>query len=141
MNLTLRYEAEDNLIINNYLDAPDIRAAPMLMMAYFPRKLQCFTDGTTLWAITPGTPLNGTPYNLSSKTGMLEQPRMTEWGVYVKALADVPVGLADPFNLTSILVPVANGSWTTYKIDYRLQSRGNDWFANLYASPPANSGN
>ncbi|WVR18084.1 baseplate hub [Burkholderia phage Bm1] len=137
MGLTLRYEAVDGLVIHNYLEAPDMRAVPMLMMTYFPTRLQCFTDGVTLWAITPGTPIKGSVYELNDQTGLLEQPRMTEWGVYCKALADVPINLASSFNLTSKLVPVSNGNWTTYKIDYRLQSRGNDWFANLYASPPA----
>lgn len=137
MGLTLIYKAKQ-LTITRFVAPPNIRAVPTAIMDFFRGRIFVYTDGISLIATDPNAPINQEVImNVSSDTGMIGMPKVTQWGVDVVVLGDFPISLGDSFKLKSLLVKGVDGFWVTNSIRYSLKTRANDWYATLSAMAPA----
>lgn len=86
----------------------------------------------TLIVTDPKTPLNMTPIQVNSNTGMVGVPEITERGVRVKMLITNEVQIGAPVVLTSKVNPAVNGEWYIYQLEFEVASRIEPFYWIMY---------
>lgn len=76
-----------------------------------------------------------TPFELSSSTGMIGVPEITEIGVRVKMLIRGEISIGQQINLTSKLYPAVNGAYKVIKLAYIIASRETPFYYILDLRP------
>lgn len=75
---------------------------------------------------------------ISPTTGLVGYPTFTSIGIQFRTLFNPSLGLGNRVQLENSILDTANGLWTTYLIDYTLESQmpEGQWFADVMAAPP-----
>lgn len=76
-------------------------------------------------------PKGGVVKILSASSGMIEIPKLTQFGVDVRALMDSSVRVGDRVSVQSELVPSANGQYWVYAITYVGSLRGTEFYVDF----------
>jgi len=85
--------------------------------------VDAFVDDTQLVLKDAFLPLDGDVLNLSSETGMIGVPNITEQGLKIAFLYNPSVKLGGAINVTSVINPSVNGLYVIYKLNFALSSR------------------
>lgn len=115
----------------------NVAALPVMLQAMYRKDIAVYIDDDKLIVKSIFKALNGPVIDVNVNTGLIGVPAMTEWGVRFMTLADVAVKIGGAVKLTSIMNPALNGTYVVTSVEYTLESRGNSWYANWHASPPA----
>lgn len=120
MNLSVQFEATDKQIQNYTYTGSALKQVNALSDL---GSVDCFIDGQTLVVKDKGKPLQNVRYALNSKNGMIGIPEPTDWGVRVRSFLVPNARIGCGIDLTSVLNPLLNGAYTTYKLGFQIASR------------------
>lgn len=73
-------------------------------------------------------PLKGRARVLNLDTGMVGIPEFTEQGLKVRMLFDNQTDLGYGLDVTSVMLPAANGEYVVYKLQFELSNRDEPWY-------------
>jgi hypothetical protein len=82
-----------------------------------------FVDDDILVVKDAAVPIRGAVRELSSATGMIGIPEITEQGIRVKYLLDNVSRLGGGLDITSSVYPAVNGSYIIYKLGFEIANR------------------
>jgi hypothetical protein len=82
-----------------------------------------FVDDDILVVKDVGVPIRGAVRELSSATGMIGIPEITEQGIRVKYLLDNISRLGGGLDIVSTVYPAVNGSYIIYKLGFEISNR------------------
>ena len=120
LGLTLQFEAEDRPVKNFSV----VGNNSAMFKALEQSGVQVYQDGSKLVVKSSvSTPLDGPRLVVNKDTGMVGIPQITELGVSVQILYQPGVRVGDAIELTSVLNPSANGSYTIYDLKFALATR------------------
>lgn len=120
LNSTLIFQTADKNIGNYAYTGPALNQINRLGSA---GGINAFSDNATLILKTIGLPISNTTRILSSETGMIGIPELTERGVKVKFLLDNRTALGGGMDIKSTIYPAANGSYVIYKLSFEVTNR------------------
>lgn len=131
MGLTPQFQATDKQIANySYTGS----AAGQVDHIADLGSIDLFIDGTTLVCKNRGAPLNNVTHVLSSSTGMVGKPELTQYGVKVTSLLAPTARIGAKLSLTSALNPLLNGDYTIYQMGFDIASRETPFYTIIEAS-------
>lgn len=136
LGVELQYEADDvsaSAINLNYT----VEGLIGLLAQQYSDRIVAYLDDKTLFVRNINKALNGAVVDVNESTGLIGIPAFNEWGVEFTTLADTQIRLGGGVNLASKRNPNVSGEYVVTAVDYELESRGNSWYANWRASPPA----
>lgn len=120
MGLALLYEATDKNIANYSYSGPVLKQLAKLEEV---GGVNAFIDGSTLVVKDNGQPVTTYTSVLSSQSGMIGIPEITEQGVRVRSLLDPTARLGGRMTVRSELNPAANGDYEIYKLGFDIANR------------------
>lgn len=128
---SVEFEAADKFIANYSYSGASLQQINALADA---GNVDAFQDDETLVVKDRGKPRRNRVKIINAGTGMIGVPEVTERGVKVKFLFDLDTVLGGEIQLSSELNPALDGSYTIYKLDFDLSSRGTSWYYDAEAS-------
>lgn len=90
--------------------------------------VNAYLDDDTLVVKNQNQPLSNRVTKLSIDTGMIGIPEFTEKGIKVKFLFDNSTVLGGALEISSILNPAANGTYTIFKLSFDISNRDNQFY-------------
>lgn len=125
LGLSLNYQCDDRQIANYSFTGGALRQVDQLGAA---GRVNAYVDDGALILKNYGAPLAGSTRILDLDTGMIGVPEFTERGIKVKMLFDNQTKLGSGLQVSSIINPAANGSYTVYKLGFELASRDTPFY-------------
>lgn len=125
LGVSLDYQAEDKQIANYAFAGSALRQVDALATA---GGVDAFVDDETLVIKPRGKPLVGRVRKLSSESGMIGKPEVTEKGIKVRMLLDNTTVVGGALEITSKLNPSLNGQYTIYALDFEIASRDTPFY-------------
>jgi hypothetical protein len=125
LGLSLNFQCADKQIANYSFTGGALRQVDQLGAA---GRVNAFVDDGALILKNYGAPLAGSSRVLNLETGMVGIPEFTERGIKVKMLYDNQTKLGSGLEVSSVLNPAANGSYTVYKLGFELASRDTPFY-------------
>lgn len=120
MSLTHVFQATDRNIANYSYTGPTIKQINKLSDM---GQVDAYIDDGNLVVKDRGVSLENISHSLSSETGMIGQPELTEYGVRVRCLLSPSVVLGGELDLISTSNPSLNGKYTIYRTGFQIASR------------------
>lgn len=143
-NIPLRYEVTtplpptDARVAAGVIQRAYSVSAVVGMLANFHKdKVAVFIEDGEMIVIEWGKALRGELVEVNAGKWLIGAPRVTQWGVTFRTLADAPIRLAGGVNLFSELNPAVNQKWIITGVEYDISSRDTNWYATWSASPSA----
>jgi len=143
-NIPLRYEVTISLpptdarVAAGVIQKAYSISAVVGMLANFYRdKVAVFVEDGELVVVEWGKALRGELVRVDATKWLIGSPRITQWGVCFKTLADAPIRVAGGVDLFSELNPAVNQKWVVTGVEYDISSRDTNWYATWTASPSA----
>lgn len=131
MGLTPQFQATDKQIANyNYTGS----AAGQVDHIADLGSIDVYIDGTTLVCKNRGYPLNNVTHTLSSQTGLVGKPELTQYGVKATSLLAPSAKIGGKLSLTSTSNPLLNGDYTIYQMGFSIATRDVPFYTILEAS-------
>lgn len=120
MSLTHRFEATDKNIQNYSYTGSAIKQVDKLAEM---GGVDAYIDDGQLCVKNKGVALKNSTHVLSSESGMIGIPELTEYGVRVRCLLEPTVILGGELELSSTSNPSLNGKYTNYRVGFQIASR------------------
>lgn len=92
--------------------------------------IYAFEDSNKL-RVLDKNPLGNVVKKFSKSSGLIEIPRLTQFGVDIRALLDSSIKVGDRVAVESELVPSANGQYWVYALNYVGSLRGTEFYVEL----------
>lgn len=90
--------------------------------------VQAYVNNGVLVVKDLGVPLKGRARVLNIDTGLVGIPEFTEQGIKARMLYDNQTDLGYGLDVTSIMLPAANGVYVVYKLQFELSNRDEPWY-------------
>lgn len=143
-NMPLRYEVtaklpptEARVAAGVIQKAYSISAVVGMLANFYRDKVAVFVEDGELVVAEWGKALRGELVTVDASKWLIGSPRITQWGVTFKTLADAPIRVAGGVKLFSELNPAVNQDWVITGVEYDITSRDTNWYATWTASPSA----
>lgn len=130
LGLKLLFQASDKNISNYSFSGSNSRQIGNLAKL----GVNAFVDDDRLVVKNLGSALSGTAQLLNKHTGMIGIPELTETGIKVKYLFNNISTLGSKITVESEMNPVANGTYTIFKLNFDLANRENQFYITAEAS-------
>lgn len=91
-------------------------------------RVNAYVDDKTLVLKNYNVPLANRTRVLNLDTGLIGVPQFTEQGIKVKMLFDNQTTLGSGLDVTSVMLPAANGLYTVFKLAFELTNRDTPWY-------------
>lgn len=131
LGLSLDFQCADKQIANYSFTGGALRQVDQLGAT---GRVNAYVDDGVLILKDYGVPLTGSTRVLNLETGMIGIPEFTERGIKVKMLYDNQTRLGSGLEVSSVLNPAANGTYTVYKLGFELASRDTPFYLIAEAS-------
>lgn len=131
MNLAAHFEATDRTIQNYSYTGSTLKQVDKLGQV---GSVDAYVDGSTLVVKDRGAALKNTVLVLSKDTGMVGIPELTEYGIRVRCLLAPSVKLGGAVQLSSVLNPLIDGTYTIYKLGFEIASRDTAFYSIIEAT-------
>lgn len=125
LNTSLIFQTSDKNIANYAYTGAALKQVDHLASV---GNINAYVDNATLVLKTIGLPLSNTTRVLSSQTGMIGIPELTERGVKVKFLLDNRTTLGGGIQIISSVYPAANGNYVIYKLGFEIANRDTPFY-------------
>jgi hypothetical protein len=125
LNTSLIFQTTDKNIANYSYTGAALKQVDHLASV---GNINAYVDNATLVLKTMGLPLSNTTRVLSSETGMIGIPEITERGVKVKFLLDNRTALGGGMQIISSVYPAANGNYVIYKLGFEIANRDTPFY-------------
>lgn len=129
--LSLKFEATDKTVSNYSFTGPVVKQIDKIAEC---ANVDCYVDGNTMVVKDRGVALKDQILLLSKDTGMIGVPELTEYGIRVKCLLQPTMKIGGAVRLTSVLNPMLNGDYTSYKVGFEIASRDTPFYSILECS-------
>jgi hypothetical protein len=123
-NTILNFQATNKNISNYTFNGSSLDQVALLASS----GVTAFIDDNILVVKDMGIPITGVVRELSSATGMIGIPEITEQGIKVKYLLDNVSRLGGGLNISSTIYPAVNGSYVIYKLGFEIANRDTPFY-------------
>lgn len=123
-NTILNFQATNKNISNYTFNGSSLDQVSLLESA----GSVAFIDDDILVVKDQAVPILGAVRELSSASGMIGIPEITEQGIRVKYLLDNISKLGGGLDITSEIYPAINGSYIIYKLGFEISNRENPFY-------------
>lgn len=137
LGLSLLFDAEDKNISNYAFTGPTIGQVDKLSEMSF--GVDAYVDDETLVVKNRNQPVQGRVRPVDIQNGLVGKPEFTDFGVKVTVLADKDTKVGDAIDLTSELLPAANGRYIIYKMGFDIANRDTPFYYILETRRPGGS--
>lgn len=135
LNVTLDFQATNNKNIENYsFTGPALKQIIKLNQM---GGISAFIDNDTLVVLDSQTPRKSPRVMISTETGMIGVPQITDLGVSVKLLINEEIKVGYPVTVKSDINPAANGDFFIFKLSFEIASRDTSFYWLLDLRPAA----
>lgn len=127
LNKTLSFQVKPDRVINNYSFTGS--AIGQLQRLEEMGNVDVFIDNTTLIVKNSANPRAGAVPLISSATGMVGVPQITERGVWAKCLINSLVQIGGAVTIQSEVNPATSGTWNKiFKLGFEIASRDTPFY-------------
>lgn len=123
--LTLIFEATDKDVKNYSFTGPASGQVDELGKAGL---VDCYVDNGRLIVKNQNVALRGPVRTISSATGMVGIPELTEFGIKVKFFLDNVTAVGNAIRVVSEIYPAANGTYIIYNLSFDIASRDTPFY-------------
>jgi len=125
LGLSLDFQCTDKQIANYSFTGGALKQVEKLGSC---GRVNAYVDDKALVLKNYNVPLANRTRVLNLDTGLIGVPEFTEQGIKVKMLFDNQTTLGSGLDITSVMLPAANGLYTVYKLTFELANREVPWY-------------